>query len=321
MDIKVLIFSDVHHGIMPDACQRMEAIAEVARQNGADCLICLGDSAWDPAGHRIMSDIWNSISLPHYMVLGNHDMDGSSKQEVMDYYGMPANYYSFDVSGLHFIALDTNYFRKKDGGEEAYDYDHSNYYGQITDSLPQTQLDWLAQDLEQTDNPCILLSHAPLYDNGDPSCFCKNSSEIHEILLRHNRKQGWNQAFLSCNGHTHVDNLVNWDGIHYLEINSASNQWLGEEYAVPDPKAACPDPQDEPYYSCLRTTAPFRDPVYALLTFSPEKQTVSVQALPSSFIGPHPKERGHSGYWGDVPLTAGTAARNFGWQPERPSIL
>ena len=312
MEVKALIFADIHYtGIMPDAIGRLKAIIEAARREQADCILCLGDTAWSKPEFRDIADIWNGIELPHYMALGNHDMDRNSKEEVTAFYGLPSNYYSFDVKGLHFAALDTNYFRREPDGE-VFDYDHANYAGQITDCMPQAQLDWLAEDLRATEKPTILLSHAPLYDDGEPAACCKEREALPRLLLDHNRQRGWKQAFLSCNGHMHLDSLADWDGIHYLEINSASNQWLGGEYALLEPDETFSAAQHEAY-DCLRYTAPFRDPVYALLTFDLEAQTLRVTGPQSSYIGPTPMERGHSGYVGTAPLTAGTAPRFFRW--------
>lgn len=313
MDIKILIYSDIHWtGIMPDAMERLKVIIDAAQKQKADAILCLGDTAWSKPEFQPIADLWNSIPIPHYMVLGNHDMDRNSKDEVTAFYGMPANYYSFDVKGLHFVALDTNYCQKN-GEEAVLDYDHANYAGQITDRMPEKELEWLREDLKRTEKPTILLSHAPLCRNQDDFHYCKDYEAVHKIMLEHNQSVGWRQAFLSCNGHSHVDSYFQWDGLHYLSINSASNQWLGEEYELLEPDETFSADQHEEY-SCLRYTAPFRDAVYAFLTFSLEDKTFHVQGMESEYIGKHPAQRGYTQLLCGAPLTAATQERLIHWE-------
>jgi hypothetical protein len=48
--------------------------------------------------------------VPYYYVMGNHEVqNGWSNAKMAKTKGMPANHYSFDKKGYHFIVLDTNY--------------------------------------------------------------------------------------------------------------------------------------------------------------------------------------------------------------------
>lgn len=295
--VKILFFSDIHYtGIMPDAPERLKEIIAAAKREEADGIVCLGDTAWSKPEYQDIGDLWNGIGMPHYMVLGNHDMDRNSKAEVTAFYDMPSNYYAFDVKGLHFAALDTNYMQRRDAaGGAMEDYDHANYAGQITDCVPAQEMEWLERDLAGTDKPVVLLSHAPLCKNQDEVHYCKQYRQLHERILKHNECAGYKQVFLCCHGHSHVDSYYNWEGIHHLGINSASNLWLGTEYEGLGDNAVF-SAADMEKNDCLRYVAPYRDAVYALITFDLSRQMVYVKERNSEFVGKSPVERGHSGY-------------------------
>jgi hypothetical protein len=55
-------------------------------------------------------------------------MDCANKAQVCGFWGMPANYYAFDLKGFRFIVLDGNHIKR--GPDDYLDYDNSNYYSQ-----------------------------------------------------------------------------------------------------------------------------------------------------------------------------------------------
>ncbi len=53
--------------------------------------------------------IWNSYPGEKFHAIGNHGPDvGFTKEDVVEYLGMPAIYYSFDKNEFRFIVLDGN---------------------------------------------------------------------------------------------------------------------------------------------------------------------------------------------------------------------
>ncbi len=295
---KLLVFADVHHGnIMPDAISRLQTIFKAAKEQNVDAVICLGDVAWTIPENKQIADLWNGLPMPHYMVLGNHDMDKSSKSDAVAFYQMPANYYTFDVGAYRFFALDTNYYRE-DGID--HDYSNSNYYGKVREIIPKEQLDWLKKALSQTDKRCVLLSHARLFTHYDDAG-CTNYREILDCIDAHNASVGYPQIFLCINGHNHTDSLLQINDVHYLDLNSASNQWIDAATPLePNEVFGEQDHQNNPY---LKFTIPYRDPLYAILTLDEERKQVSVKGRKSEFVGPSLKERNHPEYFYDTKIT------------------
>lgn len=52
--------------------------------------------------------IWNCFKGKSYHVLGNQDMYGRARKQVIVYWNAMKNHYSIDVKGFHCIFLDGN---------------------------------------------------------------------------------------------------------------------------------------------------------------------------------------------------------------------
>ena len=74
---------------------------------------------------------------------------------------------------------------------------------------------------------------------------------------------------LCLHGHNHHDGATEVDGVHYLQINSASYLWVGEEYG---------------------RMAPYADALFGFLTLDPAG-TIRLLGRASTFRRPTPAER------------------------------
>ncbi|NME68141.1 metallophosphoesterase family protein [Flammeovirga aprica] len=108
--VKFAVCTDVHQDIIHDAPERLQTFVEHAQKEDVDFIIQLGDFCYPKTQNDGFLNVWNSFSGPKYHVLGNHDMDISSKNESMKYTGMEKSFYSFDECGFHFVVLDPNFF-------------------------------------------------------------------------------------------------------------------------------------------------------------------------------------------------------------------
>ena len=145
-----------------------------------------------------------------YHVLGNHDVDSISKQQFLSHVedtGIDAgrSYYSFDVSGLHFIVLDANY--RPDGS----DYDHGNF-DWTNANIPAHELDWLQRDLAACSGCTVVFVHQRL--DGAGPVFVKNASQVRRIL------QASGQVLAVFQGHDHDGDYSHLDGIHYYTLKA-----------------------------------------------------------------------------------------------------
>ena len=158
-EVRFLQLSDTHWGfnnprVNPDFAGTLQkAIAQVnALQGAPDFLVFSGDETHttdDPAVRRQrmqqFKDIIKALNVPTIRFLpGEHDAALDSAQAYREFFGEP--YYTFDVKGVHFIALDN----VSDGNS----------------SLGDAQLSWLQGVLAGFDkgSQIILFAHRPLLD-------------------------------------------------------------------------------------------------------------------------------------------------------------
>lgn len=297
---KCLIFTDLHHGnVAPDCQWRLEQIIEAAYLEEVDCVINLGDFATPGEENKVIHDMWNGIKVPHYLVLGNHDCDCHDKQAVKAVYNLPDTYYFADVKDYRFIFLDTNYYCKEG---QLYDYACGDYHKKDREYIPPEQLIWLEWVVSDTDKPCILFSHARINVSNNLSG-CGNYEDIHACLMRLNHQAGWQKVCVSINGHLHANSYDCWEGIHHIGINSASNIMLEEEYDTLEPNEIYDEKVHEahPY---LKYLLPYKEPLYAILTLDIKNEILKIKGKKTTFVGPTPQERKHSGWISGQPIQA-----------------
>ena len=97
-------------------------------------------------------------------------MDGGfTRRQTLDYWKVKDKYYSFNMSGIHFIVLDGN--DKKENSAPGY----ARYIG-------KQQSDWLINDLDNNTLPVIIFSH----QGYGPAGGIENDTEIRGILEKSN---------------------------------------------------------------------------------------------------------------------------------------
>lgn len=253
------LIADPHKDLLHDVNDRMEKFITASKETSTDFNIQLGDFCFPKKGNKDFMRIWNTYKGPKYHVLGNHDMDVSSKEESMDFWEMPAKYYSFDIKGFHFLVLDANYINR-DGTYT--DYHKSNFYidSSLRTWVNPAQLEWLKDDLAKTKKPTIVFSHQSLVHD---LWGVKNRTLIQRIFEKSNAA-GTAQVIACFNGHNHIDTYRKINGIYYIDINSMSYQWLGAKYQASDRY------KKEIYdqYPHLTKMAPYEDSLFALVSIS-----------------------------------------------------
>jgi 3',5'-cyclic AMP phosphodiesterase CpdA len=121
-----------------------------------------------------------------HTVPGEHDVADATVTEYFNRFGKPSankGYYSFDHSGVHFLAL-INVLQAKDGG--------AGYLG-------EEQLAWARTDLRQrsSSTPIVVFAHMPLWNVYEPWGWRTSDSEP---LLADLRRFG---SVTVLNGHIH----------------------------------------------------------------------------------------------------------------------
>ncbi len=194
------------------------------------------------AGEQIA--VWKAavkgVKVPIHSCLGNHDVwDGAEPTDdipeakkgfalMTGVLGMPAEHYSFDAGGWHFIALNSVCNWPKYGDLSA---DHFK---------------WLKADLKKTkpETPVCVISHLPIlsvtssvYGDGQkkadgvlvPKVWQHlDCWEITEVFRRHPNVK------LCLSGHMHTCDRVEYRGVWYVCGGAASGAWWnGAEYGFP----------------------------------------------------------------------------------------
>ncbi len=183
------------------------------------------------------------LGLKTYHTLGNHDVLGLYPKSGMkpgdanygkNYFEQHIGplYQSFDHRGVHFIVLDSIAPTPERG-----------YYGLID----AAQLQWLRADLAKVAaaTPVIVSVHIPLvtgytaytkppavppaYD----SLSVSNAWEVLPLFEGHN-------VLGVLQGHTHVNERVEWRGVPYITSGAVSgNWWKGQHLGTPEGFTVC----------------------------------------------------------------------------------
>jgi calcineurin-like phosphoesterase family protein len=263
------LITDLHVDIIHDAEYRFKTFLQEMKENRVDALFQLGDFAIPKAENHQVIEAFNRAHPKAYHVLGNHDMDGGfSREEVVKAYGMPGKYYSTEVNGIQILVLDGN-----DTGSPAYTSGYPSYIG-------SEQQAWLREKLTKADQPVLIVSHQPIAG----IYTIDNAKEIQALLSEFSEK-----ILLAINGHAHVDQLVNVDGVNYLHLNSASYYWVGEKLS----HLSLPEEIHDKYPS-LKFTCPYSEPLFGVLTIDPKEKKMTLKGKKTQWIGPSPLDLGYA---------------------------
>lgn len=275
--VRFVVYSDLHHDLIPSRPEALRGIVGAAEREKADFLIDLGDLAFPLPQNRVIADILDSAAVPVYHVLGNHDMDRSDKKAYMDFFGMGAPHYWFDRGKFRFIVLDTNFFLDKEGNEHP--YANANYFGApVREHVSAEQVAWLKGLLADRSKIVVIFSHAPLNDKYDR---VEQYAPIHKIITE--ARDAGTRIAAVVGGHNHSDSHYLIDGINYLQMNSASYIWGGEEFTS---REHYPDSVYKKYPS-LRYCIPYAVPLYAVFTID-TRGNLTVEGMEGSYLPPAP---------------------------------
>ena len=287
-------FSDLHDNpgrFYTNASQRLQVICDAAVQNRSALLLHAGDFCHDFSVSREILQQYRDCPVPAYHTLGNHDCEIQSYNEVLKAYDMPGGYYHVDVNGFRFVFTDTNYYRKNGQYIHFSAGNHCEASKEERYCLPPDEMQWLEKTVSDSPYPCIVISHHSFDREVDS---VKNRTEIREILYRAGK------VMLCINGHHHRDHQQISDGICWLELNSASYNWLQK------PHTFFPAEITEKYI-LSPYTAIYKDPLYAVITVSYDG-TVEIKGIQSSF------------FMGVSRETSGNTALDECGRPARPCV-
>lgn len=248
--IKLGIIADTHIGFVDDAEDRFGMIMREMELLSPDGLVQLGDFVYPDKRYQRIADRFNAGAGVTIHTIGNHDLDHShTREDCMKAWGFPSPYYTRNVKGLRVIVLDGN---EKGSPTHALHGGYPSYIGPV-------QQEWLSDQLSMSDSPVMIASHQPLAGRSA----IDNADEVQKILSRHRDK-----ILLSINGHSHIDQHIEIDGVNYLHFNSASYFWLGGKVRL----------------------AKYKDPLYASMTIDPGKKQIRIDGVESQWLSGTPED-------------------------------
>lgn len=251
--VRIGLITDVH-----EEKERLQVFIDKTIEEKPDFIIQLGDLSHGKEEINLeMVSIWNSYPGKGYHVIGNHELDYTTKEEIIKRQDMDAAYYSFDYGDFHFIVLDCNYILK-DG--KYVDYANANYYIDYPnrDLINPEQIKWLEEDINKTDKKVIIFSHENFDDltmrgtNPVP-----NRLEVRKVINKINKEAGSENKVIACfAGHDHVDHYNQIDGVHYFAMNSAYG---------------------------FKKSLELKESIYAFVTFDNISKTISIGGTKTDF--------------------------------------
>lgn len=218
--LRIALITDLHYADKPALGSRFyrestsklaEAAQALAREKPA-FIVELGDLV-DAADSLEVERHWldtinrqfSSLFPNRHYVLGNHCVDGLTKQEFLGAIERERSYYSFDHGHTHFVILDACF--RSDG----LPYGRQNAHW--TDSnIPAEELEWLAADLHATRKQTIVFVHQRLDSQDDYAV--RNAPAVREVL------QASGRVVAVLQGHSHENDLRTIQGIHYIVLRA-----------------------------------------------------------------------------------------------------
>lgn len=212
------LLTDLHHDLIRDGTSRVDAFIEEMNRVKPDFIMQMGDFCTPKPANKTLMAAWERFEGAKYHVIGNHDVDGGfNHHQVVDFWKSQGIYYSFNLKGYHFIVLN---------GNELSENEKSEGYPR---SISRNQYNWLKDDLEGTNLPVLIFCHQGIDNDLDG---IREGAILRLLFEKTNKKAGFSKVKAVFSGHNHEDYHNLYNGINYIQINSASYQFgrKGKDY-------------------------------------------------------------------------------------------
>lgn len=287
--IRFAVFTDLHHDFVPEGMERLEQLLNRVKEEKTEFIVSLGDLCLPTEENRCITEKLKCAGVPVYFAIGNHDIEHAKKQEVLNFYELEKDYYSFTRGNVKFIILNSCYM-EKNGIQRIYhkkDYDkHRDKYPII----PEKELDWLKTEMQDENMNYVIFSHHSL-SNDFPRRGIVNRDEARCIL--ESRK-----VLLCMNGHDHGDDCKEIHGIPYYTLNSMTYIWHGMK-----PLHSYPE-EIHSKYPLLKDVILYRDALSCIVEIEETKDGVQVQihGMESDYDTVTPKDAEIGDTWNGVSI-------------------
>lgn len=285
--IKFAVFTDLHFEEIHDGEKRLREFIHNIKNEQVDFIINLGDFCIPKEENRFLLDILKSTGKPIYNVIGNHDSDHQSKEKYLEFFGLNKSYYSFVKGNIKFIVLDSCYIKTEKGYKE---YHKKNYRKtkDIYPVIPEEEIEWLKNELEDKNKYFIIFSHHSL-ENDFAKRGVYNRKDIRNIIDETNRKG--KKVILCVNGHDHGDSIKKIGDTIYFGVNAMSYIWVGPEY-----EHFCYSKEIHKKYPYIKDLILYNEGLYGIVTIK-EDGNIEIKGMEGSYQNVTPIELGLGDRW------------------------
>ncbi|GAB6908985.1 hypothetical protein JCM12296A_48260 [Desulfosarcina cetonica] len=250
------IITDIHYTNKADSTSRKysaglaktEYFVDVMNRENADFVIELGDFVDTLADDKDpivnlseIESVFTRFEGPQYHVLGNHDFDNMSRADLLprlENTGIPTGktYYSFDSNDIHCIVLDADYTV----AEPHLPFDYPNTFWNWKDAwIPQEELDWLENDLADSNLPTIVFTHQLMHRDTTEDHTIKNADAVMALF------EADGQVLAVFSGHDHRGEVAFRNGIHYFVLEG--NVGMSLDWSEVSPTEGLDPVTDSPF--------------------------------------------------------------------------
>ena len=270
--VKFAVFTDLHYDHIHDGDERIEQFVAAVKDQELDFIIQLGDFAYPIPENQKVIDKIKTLGVPFYGMLGNHDTDRYSREDVLRFLGLENSYYGFRMGNIKFIVLDTCYVNT----EQLYPY------------VPEPELRWLERELDDDAQFYVLFSHHSM-TNDFANRGVINRDEIQACIAAANQKD--KKVLLYMSGHDHGEDITQIGDTVYYALNAMSYIWVGPEY-----EQFSYDAQIHQKYPYLKDLILYRDGLYAIVTVD-ELGHFTIEGIQSDYLRKSPQELNIGNTW------------------------
>lgn len=131
--------------------------------------------------------------------------------------------------------------------------------------------------------------------------------EVRYLLEQINQEAGFKKVILVLTGHHHMNYHNEINGIHYVQINSSSYYWAGEDF-----KSTAFSNEFYKKHGILRYTLVYEDPIWAVVSLD-RKQQIQIQGKKTKMAGVPLKEAGIDIYKDVYPISSEIDSRKLNY--------
>lgn len=201
--VKIGVIADIHQEPL-DFTEEMRCfVDDMNNRFFPDFVVACGDLVGGKAygkGLRKVASKFARCNAPHYYIIGNHDLETTTRSDFKNRVGMDYDWKSINMNFLHVIFLDSSWGpRGPSGGPSGH--------------IPPEELEWLEQDLNKVSSrqPIVIFTHFPIRVGADR---IDNENALMDIFKDYN-------LIATFSGHFHLGAYQKSDpnGIHHFVLH------------------------------------------------------------------------------------------------------